>query len=104
MDRLALDILVFDPSGDFVDYVDDDCLSEPRLLIKHLRPKITYRHSAAKTQRLGRGICWINFEFELPPKLNNVNKKDLADYCIRIHCRFAFVFIHQPASRLFPVK
>lgn len=26
LDRLALDILVFDPAGDFVDYVDDDCL------------------------------------------------------------------------------
>lgn len=26
LERLALDILVFDPAGDFVDYVDDDCL------------------------------------------------------------------------------
>lgn len=26
LDRLALDILVFDSAGDFVDYVDDDCL------------------------------------------------------------------------------
>lgn len=26
LDRLALDILVFDPVGDFSDYVDDDCL------------------------------------------------------------------------------
>jgi ectoine hydroxylase-related dioxygenase (phytanoyl-CoA dioxygenase family) len=25
LDRLALDILVFDPTGDFADYVDDDC-------------------------------------------------------------------------------
>lgn len=32
LDRLALDILVFDPTGDFVDYVDDDCLPDMTLL------------------------------------------------------------------------
>ena len=32
LDRLAFDILVFDPSGDFVDYVDDDCLPDLSML------------------------------------------------------------------------
>ncbi len=26
LDRLALDILIFDSAADYVDYVDDDCL------------------------------------------------------------------------------
>ena len=34
LDRLALDILVFDSAGDFVDYVDDDCLPQPSMLDK----------------------------------------------------------------------
>jgi ectoine hydroxylase-related dioxygenase (phytanoyl-CoA dioxygenase family) len=32
MDRLALDILVFDPAGDFADYVDDDCLPDVSMM------------------------------------------------------------------------
>lgn len=32
MDRLALDILVFDSSANYVDYVDDDCLPEESML------------------------------------------------------------------------
>lgn len=32
LNRLALDILVFDPSGDFADYVDDDCLPNEVML------------------------------------------------------------------------
>jgi len=32
MDRLALDMLVFDPSGDYVDYIDDDCLPDGDML------------------------------------------------------------------------
>lgn len=32
LDRLALDILVFDPSADFIDYVDDDCLPNSSML------------------------------------------------------------------------
>ena len=48
LDRLALDILIFDSAGDFVDYVDDDCLpdasmleniNDPRLFINTLRLK-----------------------------------------------------------------
>ena len=34
LDRLALDILVFDTTGDFVDYVDDDCLPETSMMDK----------------------------------------------------------------------
>ncbi|MCK5881424.1 MAG: hypothetical protein KAG18_06070, partial [Sinobacterium sp.] len=32
LDRLALDVLVFDSSANFVDYIDDDCLPEPSML------------------------------------------------------------------------
>jgi ectoine hydroxylase-related dioxygenase (phytanoyl-CoA dioxygenase family) len=32
MDRLALDVLVFDSAGDFVDYVDPDCLPDSAML------------------------------------------------------------------------
>ena len=48
LDRLSLDILVFDSAGDFVDYVDDDCLpdasmleniNDPRLFINTLHLK-----------------------------------------------------------------
>jgi len=48
MDRLALDILVFDSAGDFVDYVDDDCLpslsmldniDDPRIFVNTLKLK-----------------------------------------------------------------
>jgi ectoine hydroxylase-related dioxygenase (phytanoyl-CoA dioxygenase family) len=34
LDRLALDILVFDPAGDYADYVDDDCLPDSSMLDK----------------------------------------------------------------------
>jgi ectoine hydroxylase-related dioxygenase (phytanoyl-CoA dioxygenase family) len=50
LDRLAFDILVFDPAGDYADYVDDDCLpdlamldeiDDPRLFVNtlHLKSK-----------------------------------------------------------------
>tara|TARA_R110001583_G_scaffold161004_1_gene312927 strand:- start:373 stop:1155 length:783 start_codon:yes stop_codon:yes gene_type:complete len=48
LDRLALDILVFDSAGDFADYVDDDCLpdsamldeiNDPRLFINTIKLK-----------------------------------------------------------------
>ena len=48
LNRLALDVLVFDTAGDFADYVDDDCLPElsivdkindPRLFINTLQLK-----------------------------------------------------------------
>ncbi|MBA6337567.1 phytanoyl-CoA dioxygenase family protein [Colwellia sp. BRX8-7] len=40
LDRLALDILVFDPAGDFADYVDDDCLPEFSMLDKIENPRL----------------------------------------------------------------
>ena len=40
MDRLALDILVFDSSANFVDYVDDDCLPDSSILDKIDDPRL----------------------------------------------------------------
>ncbi|WP_022942390.1 phytanoyl-CoA dioxygenase family protein [Psychromonas hadalis] len=40
LDRLALDILVFDPEGDFVDYVDNDCLPPIGMLDKIENPRL----------------------------------------------------------------
>jgi len=40
LDRLALDILVFDSAGDFVDYVDDDCLPDISMLDKIKDPRL----------------------------------------------------------------
>lgn len=40
LDRLAFDILVFDPVGDFVDYVDDDCLPDNSMLKKINDPRL----------------------------------------------------------------
>jgi ectoine hydroxylase-related dioxygenase (phytanoyl-CoA dioxygenase family) len=40
LDRLALDILVFDPVADFVDYVDDDCLPSISMLDKIDDPRL----------------------------------------------------------------
>jgi ectoine hydroxylase-related dioxygenase (phytanoyl-CoA dioxygenase family) len=40
LDRLALDILVFDSAGDFLDYVDDDCLPDTSMLDKIDDPRL----------------------------------------------------------------
>lgn len=40
LERLALDILVFDPAGDFADYVDDDCLPDVTMLAKIADPRL----------------------------------------------------------------
>jgi len=40
LDRLALDLLVFDPTGDFADYVDDDCLPEMSMMDKIDDPRL----------------------------------------------------------------
>jgi ectoine hydroxylase-related dioxygenase (phytanoyl-CoA dioxygenase family) len=40
LDRLALDILVFDSAGDFVDYVDDDCLPDASMLDEISDPRL----------------------------------------------------------------
>ncbi|AGH81452.1 hypothetical protein PCNPT3_07570 [Psychromonas sp. CNPT3] len=39
-DRLALDILVFESTADFVDYVDDDCLPDSAMLEKITDPRL----------------------------------------------------------------
>lgn len=40
LDRLAFDILVFDPEGDYADYVDEDCLPETAMLDKIDNPQL----------------------------------------------------------------
>ena len=40
LDRLALDILVFDPSADLADYVDDDCLPDTTMLESIDNPRL----------------------------------------------------------------
>jgi ectoine hydroxylase-related dioxygenase (phytanoyl-CoA dioxygenase family) len=40
LERLALDILVFDSAGDFADYVDDDCLPDSLMLDKIDDPRL----------------------------------------------------------------
>ncbi len=40
LDRLALDILVFDSTANFADYVDDDCLPDISMLAKIDEPKL----------------------------------------------------------------
>lgn len=40
LDRLALDILVFDSAGDYADYVDDDCLPDSAMLEKIIDPRL----------------------------------------------------------------
>ena len=40
MDRLALDILVFDSTSNFADYVDDDCLPSSSMLTKIDDPRL----------------------------------------------------------------
>lgn len=40
LDRLALDILVFDSSANYVDYVDDDCLPDKSMLEKIADPSL----------------------------------------------------------------
>lgn len=40
LDRLAFDILIFDSAGDYVDYVDDDCLPDNSMLEKIDEPRL----------------------------------------------------------------
>ena len=40
LDRLALDILVFDTDGGFADYIDDDCLPDEMTLQKITHPRL----------------------------------------------------------------
>ena len=50
LDRLALDILVFDSSADYVDYVDDDCLPDTAMLAKIIDPRLFLNTMALKLQ------------------------------------------------------
>ncbi|WP_057831934.1 phytanoyl-CoA dioxygenase family protein [Colwellia sp. TT2012] len=50
MDRLALDILVFDTTGDFADYVDDDCLPDSSMLDKIEYPRLFINTLELKSQ------------------------------------------------------
>jgi ectoine hydroxylase-related dioxygenase (phytanoyl-CoA dioxygenase family) len=50
LDRLALDILVFDSSGDFADYVDDDCLPDQAMLDKIENPSVYLNTMALKSK------------------------------------------------------
>jgi hypothetical protein len=40
MDRLALDVLVFDSAGDFADYIDPDCLPDSAMLDQINDPRL----------------------------------------------------------------
>lgn len=50
LDRLAWDILVFDLAGDYVDYVDDDCLPEPAMLKQIAEPRLFSNTIELKTK------------------------------------------------------
>ncbi|WP_019614995.1 phytanoyl-CoA dioxygenase family protein [Psychromonas ossibalaenae] len=55
LDRLALDMLVFDPSGDYADYIDDDCLPDSSMLDKIDDPGIFLNSSQLKAETLAEG-------------------------------------------------
>jgi ectoine hydroxylase-related dioxygenase (phytanoyl-CoA dioxygenase family) len=50
LDRLALDILVFDPAADFIDYVDDDCLPDSSMLDQIADPRLFMNTIALKSK------------------------------------------------------
>ncbi|WP_299080602.1 phytanoyl-CoA dioxygenase family protein [uncultured Paraglaciecola sp.] len=52
MDRLALDILVFDSAADFADYVDDDCLPSIAMLNKIADSRLFTNTMQLKTKEL----------------------------------------------------
>jgi len=51
LDRLALDMLVFDSTGDYVDYVDDDCLPDSLMLNEITDPRLFVNTLNLKSQR-----------------------------------------------------
>lgn len=53
LDRLALDILVFDASADFIDYVDDDCLPDTSMLDKISDPRLFINTIHLKSNKWG---------------------------------------------------
>ena len=50
LDRLALDMLVFDSAGDYADYVDDDCLPEASMMDKIDQPRLFINTINLKSQ------------------------------------------------------
>jgi ectoine hydroxylase-related dioxygenase (phytanoyl-CoA dioxygenase family) len=50
LDRLALDVLVFDSSGNYVDYVDDDCLPDLPMLDEIVDPRLFVNTLNLKSQ------------------------------------------------------
>jgi ectoine hydroxylase-related dioxygenase (phytanoyl-CoA dioxygenase family) len=50
LDRLALDILIFDSTADFFDYVDDDCLPDISMLDKIDNPRLFKNSIHLKSQ------------------------------------------------------
>lgn len=52
LDRLALDILVFDSAADYVEYIDDDCLPSGDMLKAIKYPKIYQNSIELKSQPL----------------------------------------------------
>jgi len=51
LDRLALDMLVFDSAAEYADYVDDDCLPETSMLDKIDDPRLFMTTIQLKSQR-----------------------------------------------------
>ena len=51
LNRLALDILVFDFVSDYIDYVDDDCLPDPTMLDTIENPRLFLNTINFKSQR-----------------------------------------------------
>lgn len=64
LDRLALDILIFDAMADFADYVDDDCLPSMAMLEKIEDPKLFVNTLALKSQVEAMNNVEHNFSFE----------------------------------------
>jgi len=54
LDRLALDILVFESSANYVDYVDDDCLPDPAMLANIENPSLY-----TNTIKLKANQAWV---------------------------------------------
>lgn len=49
LDRLAFDILVFDPAGNYADYVDPDCLPPNTMMDKIINPELYSKTQALKS-------------------------------------------------------
>jgi len=50
LDRLALDILVFDTKADFADYIDEQCLPSTKMMNELKNPSLFLNSQALKLQ------------------------------------------------------